>query len=62
MFMVENGQRAATQELMYVHVDLSARRVMPFPDPVRERVAAAAAAHARLTRPDWAGRRISMPV
>jgi acyl-CoA thioester hydrolase len=61
MFMVASGQRAAIQELMYVHVDLSARRVLPFPDRVRERVAAAAAAHAHLSRPDWAGRRIAMP-
>jgi acyl-CoA thioester hydrolase len=61
MLIAGNGQRAATQELMYLHVDLSARRVVPFPDDVRERVAAAAAAHARLPRPDWAGRRIAMP-
>jgi acyl-CoA thioester hydrolase len=61
MFMVASGQRAAIQELMYVHVDLSARRVLPFPDRVREGVAAAAAAHAHLSRPDWAGRRIAMP-
>jgi acyl-CoA thioester hydrolase len=60
MFMVANGQRAATQELMYLHIDLSTRRVVPFPDGVRERVAAAAAAHAGLPRPDWSGRRIAM--
>ncbi len=61
MFMIGNAQRAATQELMYLHVDLATRRVTPFPDAVRERVAAAAAAHAALARPDWAGRRITMP-
>jgi acyl-CoA thioester hydrolase len=61
MFAVAGGQRAATQELMYVHVNLAARRVVPFPDGVLERVAAAAAAHVRLARPDWAGRRIAMP-
>jgi acyl-CoA thioester hydrolase len=61
MFMFANGQRAATQELMYLHVGLSTRRVVPFPDGVRERVAAAAASHAHLPRPDWAGRRIVMP-
>jgi acyl-CoA thioester hydrolase len=61
MFMVANGQRAATQELMYLHVNLRARRVVPFPDEVHERVAAATAAHAHLGRPDWAGRRIVMP-
>jgi acyl-CoA thioesterase FadM len=61
MFMVATGKRAATQELMYVHVNLAARRVVPFPDGVRERVAAAAAAHVSLARPEWAGRRIAMP-
>ena len=61
MFMVANGQRAATQELMYLHVNLSTRRVVPFPNGILERVAAAAAAHAGLPRPNWAGRRIAMP-
>jgi acyl-CoA thioester hydrolase len=60
MFAVVTGQRAATQELMYVHVDLAKRQVVPFPDDVRARVAAAAAAHAHLPRPDWIGRRIAM--
>jgi len=40
MFMIASGRRAATQELMFLHVDLSARRVEPFPHEVRERVAA----------------------
>jgi acyl-CoA thioester hydrolase len=61
MFMLATGQRAATQELMYLHVNLSTRRVAPFPEEMRERVAAAAAAHAHLARPDWTGRRIAMP-
>jgi acyl-CoA thioester hydrolase len=62
MFTLAGGQRAATQELMYLHIDLLARRVVPWLPGVRERVAAAAAAHARLPRPDWAGRRIVMPL
>jgi acyl-CoA thioester hydrolase len=61
MFMIANEQRAATQELLYLHVDLGARRVVPFPNGVRQRVAAAAAAHAHLPRPDWTGRPIVMP-
>ena len=60
MFMLEGGSRAATQELLYLHVKLSTRRVTPFPEAVRERVAAAVTAHARLPRPDWCGRRIAM--
>ncbi len=61
MFAQDGGQRAATQELMFLHVDLAARRVSPFPPDLRQRVAAAASAHAALPRPDWVGRRIAMP-
>ena len=61
MFALEGGHRAATQELMFLHVDLKARRVSPFPEDLHRRVAAAAAAHAALPRPDWLGRRIAMP-
>ena len=62
MFALEGGHRTATQELMFLHVDLAARRVSPFPPDMYARVAAAAAAHSALPRPDWAGRRIAMPV
>jgi len=55
------GHRAATQELMFLHVDLAARRVCPFPPDLYERVSAAASAHAALPYPAWAGRRIMMP-
>ncbi|MGD9617907.1 MAG: thioesterase family protein [Alphaproteobacteria bacterium] len=55
------GQRAATQELMFLHVDLEARRVCPFPPDMYERVAAMAASHAGLPHPAWSGRRLAMP-
>jgi acyl-CoA thioester hydrolase len=55
------GARAATQELMFLHVDLVQRRVSPFPDDLYRRLAAAAAAHAALPRPSWTGRHIAMP-
>ncbi|HEX2151769.1 MAG TPA: thioesterase family protein [Stellaceae bacterium] len=55
------GQRAATQELMFLHVDLAARRVCPFPPDMHERVSTAAASHAGLPYPAWSGRRIAMP-
>jgi len=61
MFSLASGRRSATQELMYLHIDLAARRVVPWPAALRERLAEAAAAHSRLPRPDWAGRRIAMP-
>jgi acyl-CoA thioester hydrolase len=60
MFGLAGGQRAATQELMYLHINLSARRAVPWLPEVCERVAGAAGAHDRLPRPDWAGRRIIM--
>ena len=61
MFSLADGKRAATQELMYLHIDLTARRVVPWLPDVYERVVRSAAAHARLPRPDWVGRRITMP-
>ena len=54
------GHRAATQELLFLHVDLVARRVCPFPADLRRRVTTWAEAHAGLAPPDWVGRRISM--
>ncbi len=56
-----DGARAATQELMYLHVDLAARRVAPWPPALRNTLVAAATAHRVLERPDWIGRRIAMP-
>jgi acyl-CoA thioester hydrolase len=61
MFRRRDGERAATQELMFLHVDLAARRVCPFPPDLKARVDAAAGAHAALPRPDWVGRRVAMP-
>ncbi len=61
MFSLASRQRAATQELMYLHIDLTARRFVPWLLEVRDRVDAAAAAHAQLAKPDWAGCRIAMP-
>jgi acyl-CoA thioester hydrolase len=61
MFRLDDGERAATQELLFLHVDLKARRVTPFPPELRARVHAAAAAHAHLPRPDWVGRHLGMP-
>ena len=61
MFALEGGHRTATQELMFLHVDLTLRRVSPFPEDLRRRIDAMAVAHAALPRPDWIGRRIAMP-
>jgi acyl-CoA thioester hydrolase len=60
MFRLDSGERAATQELLFIHVDLKARRVTPFPPELKARIDAAAAAHAALRRPTWVGRHVGM--
>ena len=52
-------QLAATCELMFLHV--SDGRVRPMPAAAAAAVAALAASHAALPRPDRAGRHIAMP-
>jgi len=61
MYRLHDGRRAATQELMYLHVDLGLRKVAPWPEAIRARIEAAVQAHALVKRPDWTGRRIAMP-
>ena len=61
MRRIDTGAVVAQQELMLLHVDLATRRVAPFLPESAARVAAAAAAHAGLPRPDWVGRRVAMP-
>jgi acyl-CoA thioester hydrolase len=61
MFRRADGARAATQELLFLSIDLSRRRVVPFPPAAAALVATAAATHAALPRPDWCGRRIALP-
>lgn len=61
MYRLSDGARAATQELMYLHVDLGRRKVSPWPEAVRAKLDAFARAHAEVPRPDWTGRKIAMP-
>jgi acyl-CoA thioester hydrolase len=61
MYSLADSRRAATQELMFLSIDLGRRRVVPFPAGVRDSVAAAAVVHATLPQPDWIGRRLAMP-
>ena len=61
MYALADNRRAAVQELMFLHIDFAIRRVAPWPPAVRQRVMAAAAAHAALPRPDWIGRKVAMP-
>jgi len=52
---------AATNELMFLHVELEAERVIPMPAERLAALAALAAGHAALPWPEQAGRRIAMP-
>ena len=57
MHRVRDGMRAAMQEILLLHVDLSQRRVSPWPDDVLARLKEAEAAHVGL-RPSWLGRHV----
>lgn len=61
LFHATEGWVSATSENMTLHVDMTARKVAPFPDSVLRRLAAMRAAHERLPVPEAAGRRIAMP-
>ena len=51
---------SATSESMTLHVDMTAKKVAPFPDGVMRKLERMKTAHAVLSRPDGAGRRIAM--
>jgi len=55
-----SGAELATNELMFLHVDLAAERVAPFPAERGAAVRALAAEHAELPVPAAAGRKIAM--
>jgi acyl-CoA thioester hydrolase len=61
MFRRGGGARAATQELLFLSIDLSRRRVVPFRPDAWARLTAASAGHFALPRPDWTGRHIALP-
>ena len=52
---------SATSEQLALHVDMTSRRVTPWPDDILERLAAMRAAHASLPVPEAVGRRIAVP-
>ena len=56
-----DGWLSATSENMTLHVDMATKKVAPFPANITRRLARMKAAHARLPRPEAAGRRIAMP-
>ena len=61
LFHADEGWVSATSENMSLHVDMDAKKTAPFPAEVAAALARMKAAHARLPRPEAAGRRIAMP-
>ena len=61
MFRLPDMARAACWEGMFLHVDLAVRKVVPWPQPQRARIAEAVAAHAAVPHPAWVGRHVRMP-
>jgi carnitine 3-dehydrogenase len=61
LYRSADGALLATAEQMYLHVDTTAGRASPAADDVLARLAGIAEAHARLPRPERAGRRIELP-
>ncbi len=61
MFHVESGERSAAQELMALHIDMSIRRVAPFPAERYAALRQAVEAYAPATPPKGAGRKIALP-
>ena len=52
---------SATCETMTLHVDMTAKKVAPFPDSVIRLIERMKVAHAGLPKPDGAGRSVAMP-
>jgi acyl-CoA thioester hydrolase len=61
LYHADEGWLSATSENMTLHVDMTAKKVAPFPDKVMRSLAAMKAAHDLLPRPEGLGRRIGMP-
>lgn len=61
-FMVNTtrGMLAATQQIMYLHVKLEPRQVVPIPEPQLDRLRALERMHAKLPFPEQAGHRIEL--
>ena len=60
MYHADKGYLASTNELISLHVDMTARRSAAMPDEIVARLDAVAARHDKLPRPEQAGRVISI--
>jgi acyl-CoA thioester hydrolase len=55
------GWASATSENMSVHIDMTRRKVAPFPPDIQARIQSVVQAHTMLPRPEGLGRTIGMP-
>ena len=61
LFHATEGWMSATSENLTLHVDMAAKKVVPFPESALRTLGRMKAEHARLPRPEAAGRSIAMP-
>ena len=61
LFHATEGWVSATSENMTLHVDMTGKKVAPFPAAIMRTLARMKATHAQLPRPEAAGRHIAMP-
>ena len=57
----DEGWISATSENMSVHIDMTRRKVAPFPADIQDNIERVLQAHAALPRPEGLGRAIGMP-
>tara|TARA_B110000438_G_C15297777_1_gene429773 strand:+ start:127 stop:531 length:405 start_codon:yes stop_codon:yes gene_type:complete len=60
MYHAEKGFLSATNEIMTVHVDLGARKVVPMADDIRQKTTAMFDVHGNLPSPDQQGHTIGI--
>lgn len=60
MYHAEQGYLAAEAEAITLHIDMSVRKVAPFPPEIQQRIFAIHAAHRHLPPPANLGRRIQL--
>jgi acyl-CoA thioester hydrolase len=60
MYHADEGYLAATDEWMFLYIDMTDRRTTPMPDHILQRLARVSAAHEMLPRPPQVGRGIGL--
>jgi len=61
MYHADQGYLAATSEMMFMHVDMVAKKSAPFPDDVLEKLKTMHEAHSKLPVPPQVGHVIAIP-